>query len=178
MSDNMSDIFNNVKQMVDSGNIPSDLKNMISSIQNSNQTQNEKSSQPSNSNTDLNNLLNNLSPETIASVKQLASQMQNSNTSSDNKSTNNSSSNDNQSSTNGSTSNPFGNIDMNTLLKMKNIMESMNQKDDARANLLHSLKPYLRDSKKDQVDQYVNLLNITKVAEIIKDEKKGKGTNG
>ena len=31
-------------------------------------------------------------------------------------------------------------IDINTILKMKTIMESMNQKNDPRANLLYSLK--------------------------------------
>ena len=46
-------------------------------------------------------------------------------------------------------------------------MDNMNKKDDPRANLLHSLKPYLRDSKKDKVDQYVNLLNISKIADIM-----------
>jgi len=46
----------------------------------------------------------------------------------------------------------------------------MNNKNDPRANLLHSLKPYLRDNKKDKLDQYVNLLNMTKVADIMKQD--------
>ena len=46
---------------------------------------------------------------------------------------------------------------MNTILKMKSIMESMNNKNDPRANLLYSLKPNIRESKKDKVDQYVNM---------------------
>ena len=53
---------------------------------------------------------------------------------------------------------------------MKSIMENMNNKNDPRANLLYSLKPYLRDSKKDKLDQYVNLLNMTKIADIMKNE--------
>lgn len=48
----------------------------------------------------------------------------------------------------------------------------MNNKNDPRANLLYSLKPYLRDCKKDKLDQYVNLLNITNLADILKDDKK------
>ena len=43
-----------------------------------------------------------------------------------------------------------------------------NTKNDPRANLLASLKPYLRDSKKSQLDNYMNLLNVTKIAEIMK----------
>ena len=52
-------------------------------------------------------------------------------------------------------------------MKMKSIMENMNNKNDPRANLLYSLKPYLRDSKKDKLDQYVNLLNVSKIAELM-----------
>ena len=52
-------------------------------------------------------------------------------------------------------------------MKMKSIMENMNNKNDPRANLLYSLKPYLRDSKKNKVDQYVNMLNISKIAYIM-----------
>ena len=53
----------------------------------------------------------------------------------------------------------------------------MNSKNDPRANLLYSLKPYLRDSKKEKLDQYVNMLNVSKIAEIMnqnnnKDNKK------
>ena len=41
------------------------------------------------------------------------------------------------------------NIDMNTIKNISSIMGNMNNtKNDPRANLLASLKPYLRDSKK------------------------------
>lgn len=64
--------------------------------------------------------------------------------------------------------NPFANIDMNTIFKMKNIMEKMNnKKNDPRANLLLSLKPYLKDSRKQKVDQYINIFNISSVIESI-----------
>ena len=63
---------------------------------------------------------------------------------------------------------------MNTIMKMQNIMNNMNNKNDPRANLLYSLKPYLRDSKKEKLNQYVNLLNISKIADIMnkKDDNK------
>ena len=61
------------------------------------------------------------------------------------------------------------NIDMNTIKNISSIMGKMNNtKNDPRANLLASLKPYLRDSKKSQLDNYMNLLNVTKIAEIMK----------
>ena len=72
----------------------------------------------------------------------------------------------NQSNQNSSQNGNF-NLDMNTIMKMKSIMANMNNKNDPRANLLYSLKPYLRDSKKEKLDQYVNLLNVSKIAELM-----------
>ena len=119
MSNNMDDLFANVKKMVDSGNIPDDIKQMM----------------------------NNVSPEMINNL----GNMMNSN---------------NQSSPTPS-QNQSLNLDMNTIMKMKSIMENMNSKNDPRANLLYSLKPYLRDTKKDKLDQYVNLLNVSKIADLM-----------
>lgn len=62
----------------------------------------------------------------------------------------------------------FNNIDMNTILKMKSIMDNMNKGNDHRSNLLYSLKPYLRDSRKEKIDQYANLLNFAQIAELFK----------
>lgn len=66
----------------------------------------------------------------------------------------------------------FNNIDINTIMKMKSIMEKMNSSNDPRSNLLHSLKPYLRESKQNKLDQYASLMNIAKIAEIFKNEEK------
>ena len=140
MSNNMDDLFSNVKKMVDSGNIPDDIKQMMNNFQN-NQNSNTQNSN------DLNNVLNNISPEMINNL----SSMLNSS---------------NQNSNSANTNNNF-NLDINTIIKMKSIMENMNNKNDPRANLLYSLKPYLRDSKKDKLDQYVNLLNVSKIAELM-----------
>ena len=74
--------------------------------------------------------------------------------------------NEDSSSNSASSSNPFSNIDMNTILKMKQIMEKMNQKkDDPRSNLLLSLKPYLKPSRKQKVDQYIQLFNMGSIME-------------
>lgn len=62
--------------------------------------------------------------------------------------------------------NPFGNIDMNTILKIKQVMEKMNNnKNNPRSNLLLSLKPYLKPSRKQKVDQYIQLLNMGSIME-------------
>lgn len=59
-------------------------------------------------------------------------------------------------------------FDLNTILKIKNIMDSLNNSEnDARSNLLLSLKPYLTDKKKDKIDQYIKFLHFAKVIEIL-----------
>lgn len=149
MSNNMNDLFANVKKMVDSGNIPDDIKQMMNNLNNSNSNSSNNNHQsPSINNTDFNNILNQISPEMINNLGNILN------------------SNNSGSSQENSQPNNF-NLDMNTIMKMKSIMENMNNKNDPRANLLYSLKPYLRDSKKDKLDQYVNLLNVSKIAELM-----------
>lgn len=73
---------------------------------------------------------------------------------------NNSSSNDSENNENGF------NLDINTMLKMKNIMDKMNStKNDPRSNLLRSLKPYLNNNRKQKLDQYMQFLSISKIIE-------------
>ena len=72
----------------------------------------------------------------------------------------------------------FSNIDMNTILKMKSVMEKMNNKNDPRTNLLYSLKPYLREERKEKLDQYANLLNVAKIAELLKNDNKENNNHG
>lgn len=146
MSDNMNDLFASVKKMVDSGNIPDDLKNMMNNF-------NSSGSSNNNSNNNLNDVLSQISPEMINNMSSMLN-------------------NGNNNNSNNNSSAP--NIDMGTIMKMKSIMDNMNNKNDPRANLLYSLKPYLRDSKKNKLDQYVNLLNISKIADIMnsKEDKK------
>ena len=155
MSNNMDDLFANVKKMVDSGNIPDDIKQMMNNLQNNANNSNDSSSASSlNSAPDLNNILSQVSPEMLNNLGNMLN--------SKSQSTPNSSQNGNF------------NLDMNTIMKMKSIMENMNNKNDPRANLLYSLKPYLRDSKKDKLDQYVNLLNVSKIADLMNNNNDNK----
>lgn len=64
--------------------------------------------------------------------------------------------------------NLFGNsgIDFETIMRMKSIIDKMNTKDDPRSNLLNSLKPYLKDSRKSKIDQYIQLMNMSKVIDV------------
>ena len=107
----------------------------------------------------LADIVSNIPPDVM---KNFSSMMNNSsNTNSDNSSENSS-----------NNSFDFSNIDMNTLMKIKNIMDKVNNSNDPRNNLLSSLKPYLRDGKKEKLDQYANLMNFAKIAEILKNDNK------
>ena len=157
MSDNLTEAFNNLKKMVDSGNIPSEVQGLVNNLNNGN----------SDSKQTLNNMLSQISPEML---NNLSSMLQSNNSANNNNF--NSSNSSNYSTNSSNTSNNNFNLDLETLMKMTSVISAMNQKDNPGSNLLHSLKPYLRDSRKDKLDQYANLLNISKIADIMKKEKK------
>lgn len=120
-------------------------------------------------NGNLSDALSQISPEMIEKV----SSMLNSNASStQNASNNTNSNNSNNSNSDNASGFDFNNIDAATIMKITSAFGKMNDKNDPRANLLYSLKPYLRDGKKEKLDQYVNLLNVSKIANILKDDKK------
>lgn len=89
---------------------------------------------------------------------------------SDNTSTSSNNTNDSaqSNSDNSESSQKIPEFDINTILKIKTIMDSLNKNsDDPRSNLLLSLKPYLGENKKDKIDQYVKFLQFAKVLEIL-----------
>lgn len=68
-------------------------------------------------------------------------------------------------------------LDAKTILKIQNIMSKLNNTNDPRTNLLYSLKPYLRNERKDKLDQYANLLNMAQIANLLKDTNTKENTN-
>ena len=158
MSDNLADAFNSLKKMVDSGNIPSEVQGLVNNLNSGNNDSKQA----------LNNMLSQVSPEMLNNLSSML--QQNSNNS-------NNSNFSNQNSNYQSSSNSSLNLDAETLMRMTSIINKMNQKDNPGNNLLHSLKPYLRDSRKSKLDQYANLLNITQIADIMKNDKKENNNN-
>lgn len=119
MKDDMSELMNNLSDMLKNNEIPDEVKNFVNNF---NSSSSEEESSRSSSNDD------------------------------------------------------FPDIDINTILKLKKVMDGMkNTKDDPRANLLISLKPYLRESKKAKVDQYVKLFGMSKIIELINPTSDGIG---
>lgn len=120
-----------------------------------------------------------ISPEMIQNFSQMLSNQEISNKKTEADNTNINTTEQNNNTNNTSNNNfDFNNIDMNTIMKMSSIVGKMNNsKNDPRANLLNSLKPYLRDSKKGKLDSYMNLLNVAKIAEVMKDNNKENKNN-
>ncbi len=64
--------------------------------------------------------------------------------------------------------NSIPDIDMATLMKMQSIMSKMKSSDnDDMSRLLLSLKPYLRDEKKDKIDEYIKLIKMGRLTQVI-----------
>ena len=122
------------------------ISNIINNLKN--MMNNDSSSDNSSSNL-------NITPEMISNLASVLKNNSSSESSADSSDNNNSSS---------------SNIDFETILKIKSIMETLNKKNDPRSNLLYSLKPYLRESRQKKIDQYVNLFKITEVSNLFKNE--------
>ena len=62
----------------------------------------------------------------------------------------------------------FGNIDFETIMKAQSLMKKLNdKKGDNRSKLLKSLKPYMRDSRKEEIDKYSKMLRIADLLEFL-----------
>ena len=134
-------------------------------------------------NGNLSDAISQISPEMMQNFSKMLSNQGNSqnqnntqNSSFDSNQQNYNESNNNSSNKNNNFD--FSNLDMDTIMKLSSAFGKMkNSKNDPRANLLNSLKPYLRDEKKGKIDQYMNLLNVSKIAEIMKDNNKENNNN-
>lgn len=112
----------------------------------------------------LNNMLNeNKIPDNIKDM--LGAFVKDSNNATSESSSEASKSNDSNSS--------FSDIDINTIIKMQEIIKSMNsESNSSRSNLLRSLKPYLQPSRQEKVDQYIQLFNMEKVFKMLNNNEK------
>ena len=126
-------------------------------------------------NGNISDAISSISPEMIQNFSKMLSSQNNNNNDNNNfnTNTNTDTNTSSQSRTNSNNNFDISGLDMNTIMKMSSVFQKMNNtKNDPRANLLNSLKPYLRDGKKDKLDNYMNLLNVTKIAEIMKENNK------
>ncbi len=127
----------------------SEILNKFSAMMNSSKNPETDSSNNSDNSTKSDNP--SISPETISNMIKMLG-------------VNSSTNNENTSNDENSSSMP--NIDIETILKFKTVFDKMNSKDDPRAKLLRALKPYLKESRKEKVEQYIQFFNISKVIDL------------
>ncbi len=128
-------------------------------------------------NNDMNNIMeqfnkmlqNNEFPDELKNALNSFTNSSNSNNSSStNNSSNNTKNSNNSNNSFNDANSAIPDIDINTILKMKQVMDSMKtNKNDPRTNLLISLKPYLKESRQKKVDQYIGLFGLGKAFEVL-----------
>ena len=60
-------------------------------------------------------------------------------------------------------------FDLDTIIRFKNLYQKINDNNNPRNRLLYSLKPFLRESRKKKLDEYIKIANLLGVISIIND---------
>ena len=122
-------------------------------------------------NGNINEAISQISPEMIQNFSKMFSQSNNSNNNQNSNSQNNNfESQENKGNQNNNFD--FSNIDMASIMKMASTFNK--NSNDPRSNLLNSLKPYMRNSRKEKIDNYINLMNMSKIAEMLNNKTNSK----
>lgn len=151
MSDDMSEMIKKMSEMLKNNEIPDNIKSIMNNLASTSTNNNTNLSSNYNSNCSFPN-----GSSTNCNTSNSKDGISHESTEYSNVNSNNSSSFD------------MSNIDLNSMLKMKSIIDTMNrEQNDPRANLLRSLKPYLKNSRKEKVDQYIKLFSMGKVFETL-----------
>lgn len=101
---------------------------------------------------------NSISPDMMNTISSMVNNYNSSN--------NNSNNSESETSYNSEKTDNNFNMDFETIMKLKEIFDRMNSSDnDPRSNLLRALKPYLNDSRKSKVEQYIQFMKMSKVLE-------------
>lgn len=181
-NDDMNNMIKKAQEMIQNNQIPDELKNMVANMQKSSTNTNNNYAQ--NSNYNRNNSSNYSNKQDYNKYSNTYSQRnsyKSNNTASNqsNNSTNNIDLNNisellknfqmnSNNSSNNNTNQDFPNIDVETMMRIQNIMSKMKSADsnDDMSKLLISLKPYLRDEKKGKIDEYIKLIRMGKMTQM------------
>lgn len=63
-------------------------------------------------------------------------------------------------------------IDIATILKIKNMIGSAKEKNSPRIQLLNALKPFLHKEKQEKLEEYMKLANIITILEILNENRR------
>ena len=194
MNDNdMANMIKKAQEMINNNQIPDELKNLVKNMQsngtnsmnnqnNHNGTNNysnrfnhnNSNSYSNQSNLNNSNNYNNSKGQTnfvdnmrLNSSHSKESQNYNKYSSTYSQRNSNNYDTDNSNQNNNNINSDFPNIDIETMMKIQNIMSKMNSfnSNDDMSKLLMSLKPYLRNEKKEKVDEYIKLIKMGKMTQ-------------
>lgn len=150
----MSDLMKNFSSIMNGKEIPDNIKEMLNSFSNKSNNSSSNMADGSSNNT-TKNVANNVS--NTANNKDQSNNSHFDTQESCQRTSNNSSNNCAENSS------PFDGIDFDTMMKMQKIISSMNSSSNSSgANLLRSLKPYLKPSRQAKVDECIQLLSLEK----------------
>ena len=63
-------------------------------------------------------------------------------------------------------------FDIETILKIKNIISSAQNKNSPRITLLQALKPFLKPEKQQKLDEYIKIANMLTILEILNENRR------
>ena len=160
MNDNdMANMIKKAQEMINNNQIPDELKNLVANMQNSyNNHNNMRNSNNINNTSSKSNMKQDYNK--YSSTYSRGNNNYNVNSRINNNTQNNQENNATEN------SNSSG-IDIETMMKLQNIMSKMKSfnNDDDMSKLLLSLKPYLRNEKKEKVDEYIKLIKMGKMTQ-------------
>lgn len=193
MNDNdMANMIKKAQEMINNNQIPDELKNLVANMQNngsnnsnnmqnngfnsSNNMQNNSFNNSNNMQNSYNNHNNMRNSNNIYNTSSKSNMKQDYNKYSSTYSRGNNNYNVNSRINNNTQNNQENNatensnssgIDIETMMKLQNIMSKMKSfnNDDDMSKLLLSLKPYLRNEKKEKVDEYIKLIKMGKMTQ-------------
>lgn len=181
-NDDMNNMIKKAQEMIQNNQIPDELKNMVANMQKSSTNTNNNYTQSSNYNrNNSSNYSNKQDYNKYSNTYSQRNSYKSNNTASNqsNNSTNNIDLNNisellknfqmnSNNSSNNNTNQDFPNIDVETMMRIQNIMSKMKSADsnDDMSKLLISLKPYLRDEKKGKIDEYIKLIRMGKMTQM------------
>ena len=181
MNDNdFNEMIKKAQAMIQNNQIPDDIKALVNNLQNSNSSFNTLSNSKTNNSTNVSTNNTYSSYNYSSNYNPSSSHTENSNSNYNSRNLNKTNINSNIQEKNNSQNNYYSstsneqnntntsNIDLETLMKIQNIMSKMkDSSDDDMSKLLLSLKPYLRNGKKEKIDEYIQLIKMGKMTQLL-----------
>lgn len=170
MDDNdFANMFKKAQEMINNNQIPDELKGLVNNMKSNNYSNGNIGRTNNNSSNNTMNKTDNYSNTSNNYYNKYSNTYSRNNNNAKNERNNTQNHNSYRTTENNNSSqSDFPDIDMETMLKLQNIMSKLksNNSNDDMSKLLLSLKPYLRNEKKEKVDEYIKLIKMGKMTQL------------